>query len=106
MMESYQLVYSVSFKNSLIQLISEWENDLFLSEEKIKNFVQLIYRSLELLKLFSKMHEEVSPLYGFDIPTYRILIGQSYAIFYQIDEENHSILIGKIFKQKQMHLKF
>ncbi|OJG21488.1 toxin-antitoxin system, toxin component, RelE family [Enterococcus avium] len=52
------------------------------------------------------MYEDVSPLYGFDIPTYRILIGQSYAIFYRIDEENHSVLIGKIFKQKQMHLKF
>lgn len=105
-MKSYQLIYSVSFKNSLIQLISEWENELFLSEEKIKHFVQLIYRSLELLRLFPKMHEDVSPLYGFDIPTYRILIGQSYAIFYRIDEENYSVLIGKIFKQKQMHLKF
>ena len=53
-MKSYQLIYSVSFRNSLIQLISEWENELFLSEEKIKHFVQLIYRSLELLKLFPK----------------------------------------------------
>ena len=105
-MKSYQLIYSVSFKNSLLQLISEWENELFLSEEKIKHFVQLIYRSLELLRLFPKMHEDVSPLYVFDIPTYRILIGQSYAIFYRIDEENYSVLIGKIFKQKQMHLKF
>jgi plasmid stabilization system protein ParE len=63
-------------------------------------------QTLRSIKLFPKMHEDVSPLYGFDIPTYRILIGQSYAIFYRIDEENHSVLIGKIFKQKQMHLKF
>lgn len=105
-MDDYKLVYSRSFKNSLEEIIHEWEFDLCLSEEKIAHFVKNIYRSLELLKLFPEMHEEVSDLYGFNQPTYRILIGKAYAIFYRIDVQSKEILIGNIYKQRQLHLKF
>ncbi len=40
-------------------------------------------------------------------------LGNDVFLFYEVAkfilkfaEENHSVLIGKIFKQKQMHLKF
>lgn len=52
------------------------------------------------------MHEEVSGIYGMDIPTYRIVIGKSYALFYWIDPEKKEILVGRIFQSKQMKLEF
>lgn len=75
-MKNYTLVYSESFRKSLQENISEWE------------------------------YENVASLYGFDKPTYRILIGKSFAIFYRINQEERTILIGNLFKQKQMHLYF
>ncbi|KWZ18488.1 hypothetical protein AS263_15490 [Enterococcus faecium] len=62
--------------------------------------------STELTKNFPTMHEEVSEIYGMDIPTYRIVIGKSYALFYRIDHEKKEILVGRIFQSKQMKLGF
>lgn len=50
------------------------------------------------------MYENVADRYGFDRQTYRILIGKIFAIFYHINQEEHTILIGNMFKQKQMKL--
>ncbi|MDB7249263.1 type II toxin-antitoxin system RelE/ParE family toxin, partial [Enterococcus faecium] len=80
-MEEYTLVYSKSFQSSLATIIDEWENELALSPESIKRFVGAIQKALELTKTFPKMYEEVSEIYGMDIPTYRIVIGKSYALF-------------------------
>lgn len=52
------------------------------------------------------MHEEISALYHFHEHTYRILIGNKYAIFYRIDKKKYLILIGNIFQQRQMKLIF
>ncbi|AYW50222.1 type II toxin-antitoxin system RelE/ParE family toxin [Tetragenococcus halophilus] len=105
-MKEFEIVYTESFRNSLNTNIDEWETKLFLSEEKIRHFVQLIYQSLEQLKAFPEMYEEVSALYGLEKPTYRVLIGKTFAIFYRIDKKNSKILIGNFFKQKQMKVQF
>lgn len=105
-MRALEIIYTESFRNSLKNTIAEWENELFLSEEKINHFVQVIYQALELLKTFPEMHEGVSEIYNLDQATYRILIGQTYAIFYRVDEKNYKILIGNLFKQKQMNVRF
>ncbi|SET45077.1 hypothetical protein SAMN04487821_112110 [Enterococcus malodoratus] len=82
-MEKYTLIYSESFKNSLQENISENQ-----------------------LKRFPEMYEDGTRLYGFDTPTYRILIGKSFAIFYRIDQKEQTVLIGNIFRQKLMKLLF
>ena len=97
-MKEYTLVYSKSFQTSLETIIEEWENELALSPASIKRFVGAIQKALE--------HEEVSEIYGMDIPTYRIVIGKSYALFYRIDHEKKEILVGRIFQSKQMKLGF
>ncbi|HAD3920914.1 TPA_asm: type II toxin-antitoxin system RelE/ParE family toxin [Salmonella enterica subsp. enterica serovar Typhimurium] len=103
-MKEYTLVYSKNFQTSLETIIEEWENDLALSPASIKRFVGAIQKALELTKNFPTMHEEVSEIYGMDIPTYRIVIGKSYALFYRIDHEKKEILVGRIFQSKQMKL--
>lgn len=105
-MNEYILVYSKSFQESLSDLINEWENELFLSSDSIKRFVGAIQKALELAKAFPKMYEEVSEIYDMGTPTYRIVIGKSYALFYRIDHEKKEILVGRIFQSKQMKLDF
>lgn len=105
-MENYTLIYSESFKNSLEANILEWKTELSISEERTRQFVQAIYHALEHLKQFPEMYENVARLYGFDVPTYRILIGKSFAIFYRSNHEEQTVLIGNMFNKKQMHLKF
>ncbi len=105
-MKEYTLVYSKSFQQSLSNLINEWEYELLLSTATIKRFVGAIQKALELTKTFPKMYEEVSQIYGMDTPTYRIVIGKSYALFYRIDYEKKEILVGRIFQSKQMKLDF
>lgn len=104
--EEYLIEYAASFTVSLRKNIREWEEELKISEEKIRRFVQSIDRSISLLKFFPEMYEDVSSVYHFSEPTYRILIGKSYAIFYRINHENRRILIGNLFKQKQLYLHF
>ena len=103
-MEKYTLIYSEYFKKSLQANIFEWQNELLLPDEKIRQFVQAIYHSFNHLKQFPEMYENVADRYGFDRPTYQILIGKSFALFYRINQEEHSILIGNMFKQKQLKL--
>lgn len=102
----YTIVYSESFRQGLEQLINGWGNELFLSKENIRHFTRMIYQSIELTKNFLEMHEEISALYHFHESTYRILIGNKYAIFYRINKKKHLILIGNIFQQRQMKLIF
>ncbi|MCD5203156.1 type II toxin-antitoxin system RelE/ParE family toxin [Enterococcus casseliflavus] len=105
-MKEYTLVYSQRFQQSLSNLITEWENELLLSQTSIKRFVGAIQKALELTKTFPKMYEEVSKIYGMKTTTYRIVIGKSYALFYRIDDEKKEILVGRIFQSKQMRLDF
>lgn len=105
-MKEYTLVYSQNFQQSLSNLIDEWENELLLSPDSIKRFVGAIQKSLELTKTFPKMYEEVSKIYGMDTPTYRIIIGKSYALFYRINHERKEIFVGRIFQSKQMKIDF
>lgn len=100
-MMNYTLVYSESFRKSLQENISEWEKELLLTDEKITQFVHAIYHSLNRLKQFPEMYENVASLYGFDKPTYRILIGKSFAIFYRINQEERTILIGNLFNKNK-----
>ncbi|AZP91954.1 type II toxin-antitoxin system RelE/ParE family toxin [Enterococcus mundtii] len=103
---AYTIVYSESFRQRLEQLIEEWENELFLSKENIHRFIRMIYQSIELTKNFPEMHEEISALYHFHECTYRILIGNKYAIFYRIDKKKQLILVGNIFERCQMKISF
>ncbi|MBO1305342.1 type II toxin-antitoxin system RelE/ParE family toxin [Enterococcus sp. 669A] len=104
--DQYTIKYTESFKNSLRENIHEWESSLLLSEDIIKKFVHSIYSSINLLKLFPEMHEDVSHIYRFNEPTYRILIGKSFAIFYRLDKKHKIVQIGNLFKQKQMDVTF
>lgn len=103
-MEKYTLIYSESFKKSLQANIFEWQNELLLPDEKIRQFVQAIYHSFNHLKQVPEIYENVADRYGFDRSTYRILIGKSFALFYRIIQEEQTILIGNMFKQKQLKL--
>lgn len=105
-MNDFEIVYTESFRSSLEANISEWETELFLSKGKINHFVRVIYQALELLKTFPEMYEEISGVYGLEQSTHRILIGQTFAIFYRVDKENYKIIVGNLFKQKQMRVQF
>jgi plasmid stabilization system protein ParE len=56
--------------------------------------------------VFPEMYSDVQDVYNFSESTRRILIGDSYGIFYRVDEENHQLIVGSIFNQKQLHVKF
>lgn len=105
-MEEYTIVYSKNFQTSLESIIKEWEEVLFLPPDSIKRFIRVIQKALELAKTFPTMYEEVSEIYNMDAPTYRIVIGKSYALFYQINQEQKEIHVGRIFQSKQMRVSF
>ncbi|WP_271496996.1 type II toxin-antitoxin system RelE/ParE family toxin [Enterococcus sp. 5H] len=105
-MSNFSIAYSESFRLSLRECIREWSEEYFFTDEKISTFIQSIHKSIELTAVFPKMHENVASLYNFKVPTYRILIGTNYAIFYRINEQEKKILVGNIFHQKQMHITF
>lgn len=105
-MADYSVEYTESFRNSLRENINEWSDEYFFTEEKITRFVRSIYKSIELTKIFPEMYEEVSSIYNFNQPTYRILIGKNYAIFYRIDKSHEKILAGNLYSLNQMHVKF
>lgn len=102
----YKLVYSNSFADSLENLIYNWEIELEFTSEQIKIFIQSIETSLRMVTEFPEMHEEVSDIYGLTSPTYRILIGKEYAMFYRLDHRKKEILVGSIFNRRQMRLDF
>lgn len=102
----YNLIYSDSFVMSLERLIYNWEFELGFSKERIKVFVQSIEHSLKMVSEFPNMYKEVSHIYNLNSPTYRILIGKQYAIFYRLNIEDKEILVGSIFSQKQMRITF
>lgn len=103
---NYDLIYSENFVLNLEKLIYHWESELGFSNEEISKFVTSIGASLKLLRKFPEMHEEVSKIYHFAIPTYRILIGKQYAIFYRVDHKTKQVHIGSLFSQKQMRVHF
>lgn len=105
-LDEYKLIFSIGFRKSLREIVDYWKYSLSLSDERINKFVSLIYSSLELVKHSPYSSKNVTEQYGFDEKTYRILIGKSYAIFYRINEEKKTILVGKIFGQKQMRVEF
>ena len=105
-MGEFQIVYSEGFSISLEQIIFQWENELGISQEKIQQFVTSIQRSLNLAAVFPQMYEEVSDIYPFNQPTYRIVIGKSYALFYRISEVKKEIYVGRIFQTKQFKVRF
>lgn len=102
----YKLIYSNSFTDSLEKLIYEWEVELEFSLEKIRIFVQSIESSLRMVSEFPEMHEEVSSVCDLSVTTYRILIGKQYALFYRLNHDKREVLVGSIFNQKQMRIKF
>jgi len=102
----YKLTYSNSFTVSLERLIYEWEVELEFPLEKIRKFVQSIEASLRMVSEFPEMHEEVSSIYNLSELTYRILIGKQFALFYRLNHDKKEILVGSIFKQKQMRIGF
>ena len=98
--------YTESFRLSLRKHIQEWSKEYFFTDEKITTFVQSIYKSIELTKIVPEMHEEISAIYNFNSPTYRILIGKNYAIFYRIDRSTKKIMLGNMYYQRQLHVLF
>jgi len=105
-LDEYKLVYSIQFRKSLREIVDYWRYSLHLSDEKINIFLQLIYSSTQMLKDFPFINEDVASVYGFNEPTYRILIGDRYALFYRVNEEDKIILVGNIFGQNQMKVRF
>ena len=104
--QMYNIVYSDHFIENLEDLINYWEVELNFTPEKIKMFIQSIDRSLKAVRAFPEMHEEISEIYDLLVPTYRILIGKEYAIFYRLNHDEKKILVGGIFSQKQMRIHF
>jgi plasmid stabilization system protein ParE len=103
--KEYELVYLASFRNSLREIRQEWRK-LGISEESIARFIKRINTSLEYVEYNPEMFPEVSDRYVFLVPTYRISVGKTYAIFYRIIEDSKQILVGSMFHQKQVKVKF
>ncbi|OQO71708.1 hypothetical protein BH744_13950 [Enterococcus villorum] len=68
--------------------------------------MRAIQKALELTQTFLTMYEEVSTNYRLDTPTFRIVIGKSYALFYRIGQKKKEIHVGRIFQSKQMKISF
>lgn len=102
----YQIKYSESFASSLSQTITYWQIDLGFSDDTIQNYISLISKNIHLLSDFPFISQDVSSIYHFPIPTYRITIGKKYTIFYRVDEKQKIIMIGSFFSNKQMKIEF
>lgn len=102
----YEIRYSASFQRSLEKIISDWQLKLNLSTETIKRFVSSIYQSMEDLKRYPYLATDVAAIYGFNQPTYRVVIGSSYAFFYRVNEDKNRIEIGSLFSTNQMKVSF
>lgn len=102
----YRIKYSKSFVNSLSKQIDYWETQLFISQEQIENYISLIYKNIKLLANFPYICQNVKDIYHFSQATYKMPIGKQYAIFYRVDEENKIVMIGSLFHNKQMQIKF
>lgn len=102
----YQIKYSESFASSLSQTITYWQMDLGFPDDTIQNYISPISKNIHLLSDFLFISQDVSSIYHFSIPTYRITIGKKYAIFYRVDEKRKIIMIGSFFSNKQMKIEF
>lgn len=80
--------------------------DLGFSDDTIQNYISLISKNIHLLSDFPFISQDVSSIYHFPIPTYRITIGKKYAIFYRVDAKRKIIMIGSFFSNKQMKIEF
>lgn len=77
----YQIKYSESFASSLSQTITYWQMDLGFSDDTIQNYISLISKNIHLLSDFLFISQDVSSIYHFSIPTYRITIGKNMLSF-------------------------
>lgn len=98
--------YTSNFIYALDKIIHYWQSQLFINVPTIRQFTNHIYKKINLLSSSPKMGQDVTELYGFDKPTRRILIGHSYAIFYRINPQANTIIIGLIASTSQMKVKF
>lgn len=104
-MDEYTLIYSTQFRKSLRRMIDYWKYSLLISDKRVDKYIKLICSSVETLKQFPYIYEDISDVYKFDQPTDRILIGDSYAIFYRMNEEKNIVLVGNVFGQRVMQVK-
>jgi len=105
MENTYTLSFTASFADSFEEHIHQWE-EFGLSEQSIQKFVGNIQSSLELLEYNPEMFEDIADRYAFDKPTFRITVGNRYAIFFRIDDEKRQVLVGSLFSQNQMNVSF
>ncbi|MDR0199906.1 MAG: type II toxin-antitoxin system RelE/ParE family toxin [Streptococcaceae bacterium] len=103
--QHFEIASTQHFYDSMEKIIEEWE-DLEFPEATIQRFVKIIYQGVNSLKTFPKRYADVSELYAFTEPTRRLLIGKSYAIFYRVNAEKSVVVIGSVFNQWQMKVKF
>lgn len=102
----YQIKYSQSFASSLSQTITYWQDDLGFSDDQIRYYVSLISKNIHLLSDFPFISQDISSIYHFSVPTYRITIGKKYAIFYRVNEKKKTVMISSFFNNKQMKIEF
>jgi plasmid stabilization system protein ParE len=102
---SYNIKYTPSFIHTSRLIANDWA-EIGMSEATVAKQMKAIRIATELLEVFPEMYEDVSEKYGFDIPTRRIPIGDRYAIFYRIDDDNKLVIIGSMFNLLQMNVKF
>jgi plasmid stabilization system protein ParE len=79
---------------------------LLLPDEEIKQFVQLISQNLHRLRDFPYLFPNVQDVYHLSVRTYKMNIGKQYAIFYRVNEDQKTVLIGSLFSNKQMKIAF
>lgn len=101
-----QIQYSKNFVNSFTQTITYWQDELQLPDAYIQRYTSLVSKSISLLHEFPSIYQDISSIYHFSTPTYRITIGKKYAIFYRVNEKEKKVLIGSFFNNKQMKVDF
>lgn len=104
-MNNYQIIYSQSFAASLTEQLNYWQQ-LGMSEATIQRQLNLIESGIRPLQQNPEIYAEVSEVYDLKYPTRRIIIGKAYAIFYRVYPDKNIVLIGSLFHQKQMRVKF
>lgn len=101
----YQIIYSSQFADTLDQILINWQ-ELEVDSLTVNRFMSDIFHVTKSLKRFPLRFEDVSKIYGFSRSTRSCLIGKKYAFFYRIDEEMHTVMIGRIYNQSQFELDF
>ena len=101
----YKIIHLNSFKDDLRDQINR-RRKLGVSEQHIGKFITEVYDDIRILDTLPFTHQNVADRYSMQTDTYEIVLSKRYAIFYRVNTQNNTVIIGSLFSSRQMRVPF